>query len=97
MPLLLIECCPEFKGVCQDLIAQLRSRFPGRISVKYNVDYLEDDIDPRPSTFAVIWELTNELLYHSNERCASFTEMENILKPLIEPPENPLKPMAGGG
>ncbi|KAL0219797.1 hypothetical protein P9112_005450 [Eukaryota sp. TZLM1-RC] len=89
--LLLIEVCNYLKDDCLSLLSSLRRRFPGRIAVKYNVDYLEDDIEPRPDVFSVVWEMTNELLFESTNRVATVEEMESILKPIIEPPKDPTK------
>ncbi|KAL0235653.1 hypothetical protein GEMRC1_002235 [Eukaryota sp. GEM-RC1] len=97
MPTLLVEVCPSLKSQCEQLEMSLIRRFPGRMIFVYNQDYNDYDIDPRKNICSVVWELNNTVLIETKDRCPTFEELEAILKPFVEPPVDPCKPVAGGG
>ncbi|KAL0212979.1 hypothetical protein RCL1_006605 [Eukaryota sp. TZLM3-RCL] len=97
MPALYIECDPALRPEADELLKQLRRTYPGRVSVRWNIDYNEDDITPRSGIFSVLWEFVREVLIETQNRVPSLEEMKTVLEPLIHPEDNRIKCGAGHG
>ncbi|KAL0248427.1 hypothetical protein GEMRC1_003663 [Eukaryota sp. GEM-RC1] len=94
MPTFLLEVCPSLKRSAEALEMQLIRRFPGKIQIHFNINYNDDEVDPRPDVFCLVQEYNNETLLECFGKCPSFSDLEALLQPIVEPPKDPTKGMS---